>query len=363
MFTFHERRGKSMNEYKEQEIIDAALTKLAETIGIQGQVTTQPAGSSRLYDARIDFSKNGHKFSYFAECKSRIERAASIPLIKEQLAGQTYPGLLIAPYISSAMAKICKEIDLQFIDIAGNAYLHGRDIYVFVNGQRMSEEDAFFGGQKGMHNPSALKLMFALLCTPELASASYREIAKQSNIALGAVGTIVDSLIKRELIVDSSKTKIRSISDYSKLLNEWVMSYPTVLRPKLKPRRFRAPEENWWTSINVEDLGARWGGEIAAAAMTKYLKPATQTLYVNPENLNESVKHLMKTCRLRPDANGPIEILSAFWNDDSMNGKFSKNERSLVAPVLVYADLIASLDPRNIEVATIIRKGFLNELA
>ena len=58
--------------------------------------------------------------------------------------------------------------------------------------------------------------------------------------------------------------------------------------------------------------------------------------------------------RLRPDAEGDIEILDAFWGFD--------NEQPMaqtVPPLLAYADLIATLDPRNLEVAKLIHDQYL----
>lgn len=48
-------------------------------------------------------------------------------------------------------------------------------------------------------------------------------------------------------------------------------------------------------------------------------------------------------------ANGNIELLQKFWHF-----KDEWEEKGLVPPLLVYADLIASGDPRNLETAKMI---------
>jgi len=50
--------------------------------------------------------------------------------------------------------------------------------------------------------------------------------------------------------------------------------------------------------------------------------------------------------RLRKDPAGKVEILEKFWDSDYKN-----TSNDLVHPLLVYADLIASGDPRNAEAA------------
>lgn len=87
--------------------------------------------------------------------------------------------------------------------------------------------------------------------------------------------------------------------------------------------------------------------------MTGYLRAQTQTLYVIPEHKAGFVKRLMQTHRLRPQADGSIEILDAFWAPSLLS------EAGVAPPVLVYADLMASLSSRNLETAAKLRAGAL----
>ena len=90
---------------------------------------------------------------------------------------------------------------------------------------------------------------------------------------------------------------------------------------------------------------AYWGGEIAAEKLTGYLKPERITIYVEGKP-----DKLILANRLRPDVNGEIEILEAFWATDEV-----LQQNDIAPPLLVYADLMASTDPRNIETAKLIR--------
>jgi len=58
--------------------------------------------------------------------------------------------------------------------------------------------------------------------------------------------------------------------------------------------------------------------------------------------------------RLRPDVKGEIEIVDAFWATDD-----SRQTDDIAPPLLVYADLMATSDPRNIESAKLIRDRYL----
>ena len=90
---------------------------------------------------------------------------------------------------------------------------------------------------------------------------------------------------------------------------------------------------------------------MAADRLTGRLKPGRQTLYVwgTPDDL-------ILANRLRPDDKGEVEILEAFWTLD----EGTEAGREDVAPaLLVYADLMATGDPRNVEVARLVRERHL----
>jgi hypothetical protein len=98
--------------------------------------------------------------------------------------------------------------------------------------------------------------------------------------------------------------------------------------------------------------GACWGGEVAAANLTGYVKPAKVTIYTN-----EPFGELVLKNRLRKAEQGNVEILTPFWNF-----KYELEDQDVVPPVLVYADLMATGDLRNIEAAGIIYEKYLDRL-
>jgi hypothetical protein len=139
-----------------------------------------------------------------------------------------------------------------------------------------------------------------------------------------------------------------------RLLDEWVTTYPIKLRPKLNPARFRAPAPDWWQKTRLPD-GAHWGGEVAAARLTRELKPAAYTVYIHPAARRAAVTALATEHRWRADPQGEIEILDTFWHVTPQ-----QTPLGLVPPLLIYADLIATLDPRNLAIARRIRAEHLD---
>lgn len=334
---------------EEEDLANAALQALRKRTGIDGQLVPPPDGRRRVqFDVIVRLNTNRDSSLFYGECKQRVDRRSIVAQVKGQLEGLDAPGLLVAPYLSDAMIDACRTIGLYALDTAGNAYLDVPGLYVLVKGQKATTYDATQQQRGG--SASALRMIFVLLANPALVWASYREIAAAAGIALGGVGWIFRDLAQRGLVSGRDRTHGRQILQPERLLDEWVTTYPIRLRPKLRARRFRVQEPAWWQTVDPIELDAWWGGDVAADRLTGLLKPATQTLYVAPNQAQRSIQSLVARHRLRPHPDGEVEVLDAFWNLPR-----NPTHPQVAPPVLVYADLLASLDSRSLAVARTIR--------
>lgn len=345
---------------REQIVLDRALEALERTTGIHVQVIEGDPrnGQGDRADAIVEIEANGQRHPYVAEIK-RVDRFAILRDLKNQHApyAQAPPLLLVAPRITTETAEKCRELDLQFIDATGNAYLRGPGLYVLVKGQRPIEGADFpLIGKEGKRAGTAthLRVIFALLCKPELLNAPYRDIVQIAGVALGTIGWVFNDLTDRGFTTGGKRKGDRVMLERKKLIDEWITTYPIKLRPKLNPRRFNAPKPGWWKGVDITQYGARWGTEIAAEKLTGYLRPNTATIYLHKEKGRQNLTRLVAENRLRPDTQGDIEILDAFWNFDD-----EQPTAQTVPPLLAYADLIATLDPRNLEAAKLIHEQYL----
>ncbi len=339
-----------------------ALEALERTAGVKGRVVAlEPkAGKGHRADALIDLYVEGKKHRYAVHTKTNVDRLAALGQVKARLDQFGERGLLFAPYVTTAIAKECRKLDMAFLDTAGNAYLHETGLHVYIAGEKPGDKAAKPTGPRGGGTATALRVVFALLCKPELLNAPYRDIVNAAGVALGAIGWVFLDLEKRGYIAGQQKKHNRRFLEPMRLFDEWVTTYPIKLRPKLNPRRFRPENPEWWKDADLTDLRAYWGGEIAAHRLTKHLKPATCTLYIEPEQDHAkpvgALAKLVIANRLRADPQGDIEILDAFWHLPH-----DLNHADVVPPYLAYADLIATLDPRNLEVAKLIREKYIDD--
>ena len=335
----------------ERRILDEALEALeAQTRG-EVKVLRRPRGLfDPRFDAQVELELHGQKILLLAEIKN-VDRRPALAQIKEQLekaiADQfpDYLPLLVAPYMTDAMAEECRRIDLPFADTAGNLFVRTGNTLLYIVGR--PRPDYMGRAQKGL-TPAGMKIIFALLCKPELAGMAYRRIGAVAQVALGAVGPVLQNLEMRGFLGRGGKGAA-ALERTEDLLREWVVEYPAILRPKLNGRRYAADRIRF-LDLDLKPLGAYWGGEVAAERLTRYLKAEHLLVYARG-----GIKDLLIQGRMRLAADGDTEILDAFWNPE-----LDRTEKPLVPPLLVYADLMMTGDTRNLETAKILYEQYLH---
>lgn len=342
-----------MTTDKEQTILRLALAALQKTTGVAGRMTAlEPeAANGWRADAQVKIEANGQQYDYLAEIK-RIDRFALLEDLKHRALQNAGHLLLVAPRITPEAAEKCRAIDLQFIDAAGNAYLRQPGLLILVKGERVKENEDFHWARdaaKGKGTATNLRMIFVLLCKPELLNAPYRVIKDAAGIALGAVGWVFFDLDERGYTLGGKHKGGRVLAERQKLAHEWVTNYPIKLRPKLNPRKFAAPAQDWWKKVDPARYNAQWGGEVAAEKLTGHLRPEALTIYFQPGEEKKNLTKFVADNKLRADPKGNIEILDAFWDF-----KDEKTMPETVPPLLIYADLMATMDPRNRETAKLI---------
>ena len=124
------------------QLIETALQGLQRTTGLAAQIvrldqqnTFHPDQNQR-FDAFIEIEAQGRKHQFAVETKLGI-RAELLTQIKALWPREQKPRLLIvAPYLTNYLAEKCREIQLPFLDTAGNAYLEDDDLFIYVTGQK-----------------------------------------------------------------------------------------------------------------------------------------------------------------------------------------------------------------------------------
>jgi hypothetical protein len=264
-----------------------------------------------------------------------------------------FPNLIfIAHTIYPEVRKALKDCDINYVDGAGNLYIRTANNFLFIEGQKTENNEREFKGR--LFEKAGLKILFAFLINENLLNYTYRDIAEKTNTALGTVTYIIKELKKEGYLLNINKDTMK-LNKKNELMNKWINGYDQKLKKTIFIKTFRINNDKW-KRLHFNTDKTLWGGEPAAAILTEYLHPEIFTIYTE-----EEYKKLIFNYLLIPDKNGNVIVNQKFWQNDILKEEPDNNFQNTVPPLLVYADLINTAIPRNIETAKIIYEKYLED--
>lgn len=347
---------------EENEIFQATQKILKTTAGVELKQLRRKDVVGKYKESQVELGDfavsleyagklmNGENSFLWAQVKEHLNTSAISSLFMRTKAVPEKI-ILITRQVTRGQAENLRELNIQFGDTAGNAYLNEPGLYVFVTGQktqiiREKPSRAF--------DKAGLKIIFALLTKPGLIQKDLRTVARESGVgSISTVSDIFKDLEKQHYLYQPKKSVIRKrkLINRTDLIRRWVDGYIERLRPILQSVRYTARkfEGRWWDQVVIKDYNAVWGGEKGGELLTNHLHPATATIYAGSR-----LPRLQAKYGLVRSEQGNIEILERFW----IGGETG----DVAPPLVVYADLIATGDERNLETAQIIYERYLIEL-
>lgn len=333
-----------MNE-QERTLLNQATTAASQLTGLDISFDQGPGLDGKRIDCMITIRGQDGEVHLPTEIVRNLTTTAIGP-VAARMRNLGGPGLLVTPYVNRNMAERLKTLGVPFLDLSGNMFINVPPYFIYIVGQARVEEAS--NSQGTAFNPMGLQVIFTLLSVPERVSSTYRDIADDSGVSLGTVANTLAALERGGFVVDRGN-RGRALTNVEELSRRWVMEYAERLRPKLFMGRYSPSEPTWSAREGTDHF---LGGETAAALLTDHLKPALQTFYLKGELKNFAIAN-----RLKKDPQGTIECLRAFWRFN-----YPWEHGRMAPPLIIYADLLASGDPRNLETAEIIHERFLASL-
>ena len=338
-------------DYK--ELLLQAVHSLADATGLQTAIEAIEPKLRPGADAIISVRDQHKSWHFHIEVRPQLTThalGAAIAAVS-QIKKKYRSVALVSTYVNPSQADRLRQLGIEFFDTAGNASFQQRGLHVFITGRKPQVLKPL-GRSARAFNATGSRLVFALLCQPGLENKTYRELAREAGISLGAVNWIMNDLRSLGHLSELGPRGERVVNR-KELLKRWVSAYPEQLRPKLVLERYQTePTHEWWKKASLPG-GAFWSSEVAAMLLTKYLKPQTVTIYSD-----STLPKLQAQHRLRRDPNGNIELLQKFWKFE----EWEKKQLQTVPPLLVYADLLSSANERNLETAEIIYEQYIAPL-
>lgn len=322
---------------REKEIVDNAVKRLEEATGFR--TTLHYNERTNKADAILRIGNDDYQIEFNVEVKLFLNRAG-LGLIVNQLRGKRGIPLLITEFVNPVLMETIENHKINFIDTAGNALIKVPPLFIKIKGNRLEKEHKV-RIQKRTFNPAALQVIFTLLCNPGIEKRTIRVIGENAGVATGTVYNTIHELKEQGYLLTANFQRYKLINK-EELLERWVTFYPEKLKHKYLIDIYEINEDQI-NNLQLMNYDALWGGEEAAAKLTNYLVPFIYTIYIDDRQGEFILRN-----RLRKNPQGNLILMQKFW-------KFKNNEYpELTHPILVYADLVATGDPRNIETAKII---------
>ncbi|WP_169721432.1 type IV toxin-antitoxin system AbiEi family antitoxin [Brevibacterium album] len=173
---------------------------------------------------------------------------------------------------------------------------------------------------------------------------SQRELAAWAQVSLGTVNRVL-----RALRSDAGGVRYgwqgQGISPEGRevLAQDWMRAYLRTQPAAWPAKRFESARWSSPADVLHADLpsGCAIGSELAASAAGAAIRPAGALIYV-PEDAWGAV---LKSGRLRAAEAGMVELRTAFWSPELLDGA------RCTPPLLTRADLLLEDDPRLDDVA------------
>lgn len=325
----------------EFQIIDQAIENLRQMAGLQIDWENQPGngidGIMMLSRAEIQ-----HRFPVEAKKEFRNHHLAALIEKKKQY-GKL---MVIADTIYGNLKQALQENGIAYVDGTGNTFIQDGALYVLIEGKKPQRSQ-----KKVRHKAftkTGLKIVFHFLLREELINQPYRQIAEYTGTSLDAISKTLASLKALGFIIQVDKGRIKLVRK-KELLERWIYNYGDKLKPSLSLGRFRfLDKETNWKGLQLDFENTQWGGEPGGDLLTGYLRPEILTMYTRL-----SKAEMMKKNHLVPEKEGNIQVYKRFW------GEMDKGSEKVVPTILIYADLIYSGNPRNLETAGRIYEQYL----
>lgn len=255
--------------------------------------------------------------------------------------------LLVAPSIGPRAARALWQQGIGYADAFGNVSLPMGAKRVEFQGRARNAKPVPVArpsrpARKGIgpaFSAAGLPVSLALMVKPELLGQTLRDIEGLVPASLGKVQEVVSALEGAHWITRGPHGRILQ---GQRMLDAWTEAYLARSNRWHAAKRYDPGLADGLDGLSQSDSGAPFwiGGEAAASRMGLPLRPSTLLLYLE----DEVRPFVIKAMRLRPNPQGLVSFGQPLWSEQLVPGEFAP-------AVVVRADLIASSDPRQAEIA------------
>jgi hypothetical protein len=337
------KAGESMNDLEARAT--EALSSLLQDVPVIHIEKIEHAPSRHPnIDILAELSLDGHRRLLICEVKSvgqpRHVRAALLELRKaaDRFELPAIP-IFIAPYLSQDAQALCREYEVGFLDLVGNARV-AFDA-VFIERQVETKPPAIQRGLKSIFKPKSAQVLRVLLRDPHHAW-RVADLAQASDVSLGHVSNVRTELVDREW-AEITDDGLR-LSQPDRLLDAWREAYEPPAGERM----------SFYTTLHGQSFEASARGTLnagpdaaiavyasfsAAHWLAPYGRVATQYFYADSTGL----QHLRDALKLSPVASGANVVITVPKDRGLFNDTVVPAPGVVcTSPVQTYLDLAIS---------------------
>ena len=291
--------------------------------------------------AEIELTRNTAKQRY------------SVTWVNKQNVGQLPPAsapnsdarpLIVGDHIGPRYGDQLRNLGFDYIDLDGNAFISFGDVLVDVRGrprrrvgrvERQTSENLFSARRS--------RVIFVLATWPVLLQRPLAQIAQAAGVSVGLAHSTIQLMQRSGFVTQDRQFEP---GRFEQLVDLWVAAYPTGLSRKLEVAAFYGEVD--WKRLTRSNPELLRGG---VSAVPELIRTGDAVIYTEEFDVTTAVNH-----RWRTDGEKNIDVRWKFWlsPDPEMD---PTRYLSNVPPLLVYADLMASSDPRVHEVARVYKES------
>lgn len=288
----------------------------------------------------------------------------------ERVAAQrAEPLVLLAPRLAEAAIARLDAAGIGHVDAAGNCRLQldqGR-ILVHVEGRRARPAadratlalaaaeprlEARLSSPRGSLRAAGHRVLFALLADDQLLTSTVRAIGEVAGASRHAVAQLLRRLRDEGLLVRLGRTGHAWVPGRrAELVDRFAKGWSDLLRHAQTIGRFRSPASDTETiaarleaGLDAAGTAFGWGGTAGAMRLTPHYRGDDIVLHLADWNPD-----LQRQLRLAPAHDGPVTLLHCMGGLD-----LRTTPPHTAHPLLIFAELLNSADPRARETADLI---------
>jgi len=328
---------------KEQEVKRKIIAALAETLkgvpflkartGKVGSVSRNGARPDAVLEVDLEGNK---KKKLLLEIKSigqpRQIREAVNQLLRFTSTQPGFYGIIGAPYISSAAAKICEYEGIGYLDLAGNCRLVFETVYIVREGAR--NPFAQKRDLRSMYSPRATRALRVLLNNPRTDWKTLA-LANAAEVSIGQVANIRKLLRDREWIIESKKGfRLKKPAD---LLEEWSGNYSFR---KNEVRDFYCMSDIPEIEVKLAKVCSGWNVNCALTGLSGAARVQPGIRYQRAMVfVSEVSDDLITKAGLKAVSSGANVTLLLPYDAGVFNGSKEYDSIPVVSPIQLYLDL------------------------